>query len=189
MAQPFQRAPVNPMPSKPPDRPRYRTGARSAIPDPFADQPTAPVAAADMAEAARLSTRIAVTETRPHVVPRAVSSSPASGVLPHGELRIAGIAGILDLQVRHVTRTGVALEVPADATFSASEGVSAVVELHLGADANGQAIRARLPARVAHHRKPQGGNTGGLSLRWDTSGPGVIETIVLLLERLGPAVS
>ncbi len=175
------------MPSKPPHRPRPPR-ARSAIPDPYADQPTAPVSASDMAEAARLSTRIDTSETRPHMVKRAVAvgSAPAGGVLPHGEVRIAGVAGTLQLAVRNLTRTGVALEVPADATFTASEGVAVIIDLRLGADARGQAIQARVPARVAHLRRPQGGNTGGLSLRWDTSTPGVLETIVQLLERIGP---
>ncbi len=176
------------MPSQPPDRSRRRPGSRSAIPDPFADQPTAPVAQAEMERAARLSTRVGGPDTRPHVVRRALGSSPDGGVLPHAELRIAGgVAAVLCLPVRQVTPTGIALEVPADVPFTASEGVAVILELYLGADRNGQAIHGRLPARVAHYRKPQGGNAGGLSLRWDTSTPGVRQTIDLLLERIRPA--
>jgi hypothetical protein len=157
---------------------------RTPIPDPYIDQATAPVDTGEMEAAAKLSTHIADPDDKPHVIRRAAGSTDGKQ-LPHAELRIAGGAGALRLPARQVTRTGVSLEIPPDTALEVAEGVSVVVDLHLGEDANGQAIRARLPALVAHLRKPSARAPGGISLRWDTRGRGVIEQLALLLDRLG----
>jgi hypothetical protein len=160
---------------------------RSPIPDPYIDQVTAPVDATEMQAAAELSARITDPEEagpRPHVVRRAVGSSPDGAVLPYGELRIAGGGAPVRLPARQVTRTGVSLEIPVDKSITAGDGVAVVVELHLGSDVNGQEIRARIPALVAHVRKPTATQPGGISLRWDLRGVGAREALDLLLARI-----
>jgi hypothetical protein len=173
------------MTPKQPDRPRR---VRTAIPDPYVDETTAPVDVDEMQAAATLSAKIADPDEvgpRPHVVRRAAGSSPDGTMLPYAELRIAGGAAVR-LPVRQVTRTGVALEIPPEALVDAEGGVAVTADLYLGADVNGQAIRAKLPALVAHLRKATPTQPGGISLRWDLQGPGARETLNLLLDRIAP---
>jgi hypothetical protein len=175
--------------------------SRTAIPDPYADQATAPIDITEMEAAARLSThvedpddaRMLPAEDEPtraptptgHIVRRALGSSP-DGVPPYAEVRIAGAGGLVKLPVRQVTRTGVALEIAPGAAIDAADGVSVQVELFLGNDVNGQAIRARLAGTVAHHRRSSASMPGGVSLRWELSEPGARETLELLLARIAP---
>jgi hypothetical protein len=157
---------------------RYEGGAVPTFIDD--DEDTRPVDVDEMAQAARRSRDFDDPHEDPSVTiefaepPRAEGTPvPATRPSPRGpgtlyaELACSAVDKVLTLPVHRVSSTGVSLEVPPDVTVVLAVDTAVTVFLN-SATRGANALRARVPALVAHHRLPRGGVPGGLSLRWDT---------------------
>lgn len=166
---------VSPKRSKAPHEPfEDETTARfdpGAVPQPVEDDITAPVDPLEMRAAARAAQLVADPDAPPRIVRRAPTPDGRSLHEPYAEVQIAGTAEVVTLPAHSMSPSGVALSVPDNVTLQVASGATVMVLLHLGLDASGEPVRARVPAVVAHHRRGGDGRTGGLSLRWDQSNP------------------
>jgi hypothetical protein len=156
-----------------------------AVPQLVDEDITMPVDAGEMQAAARAAQLVADPDVPPRII-RRPASTPAGGAPtePYAEVQIAGTAKVVTLPAHNLSPSGVALAVPDQVSLTVETGATVMVLLHLGLDAGGQPVRARVPAIVAHHRPAGDGKPGGLSLRWDHSNPRTaVEIERVLTER------
>jgi hypothetical protein len=127
---------------------------KSGIPMPIEDEDsTQPVDVEEMAAAARRSRHV----PDPTEVTLAVEV-PIGGGPP------------VTLAVHSLSATGAALAVPPGLALDLREDTALVVEVVVTRGKQ-EAVRARVPVVVGHHRPPRDKTPGGLSLRWTTDDP------------------
>jgi hypothetical protein len=152
-----------------------------AVPQPVDDDITAPVDPLEMRAAARAGQLVADPDAPPRIIRRPSTPHGRALTEPYAEVQIAGTAEVVTLPAHSLSPSGVALSIPDNVSLEVESGATVMVLLHLGLDASGQPVSARVPAVVAHHRRAGDGRTGGLSLRWDQSNPrtaGEIERVL-----------
>lgn len=155
-----------------------------AVPQMVEDDITRPVDADEMQAAARASRLADDPRPSPRVIRRDRTSAPVGAPAePYAEVQVAGTAEVVTLPAHNLSPTGVALAIPDQVALSVEEGATVMVLLHLGLNAAGQPLSARVPAIVAHHRRAGAGRSGGLSLRWDQSNPRTAAEIQRILTE------
>jgi hypothetical protein len=125
----------------------------SGVPMPIDDESTMPVDVEEMAAAARRSR----TVPDPHEIVLSIDV-PVGGGPP------------VTLAVHSISATGAALAVPPGLVLDLREDAQLVVEVVV-TRGKSEAVRARVPVLVGHHRPPRGKAPGGLSLRWSVDEP------------------
>jgi hypothetical protein len=123
---------------------------KSGIPMPVDDESTMPVDVDEMAAAARRSRHV---------------PDPTEIVLSV-EVPVGGGPPVT-LAVHSISATGAALAIPPGLALDLEEDAALVVEV-VAVSGRAEAMRARVPVQVGHHRPPRDKTPGGLSLRWRT---------------------